>query len=140
MIRTAISPRLAIRTFNMPNCIGSGFGVRWFEPRTPNLERNVSVFFRRVPVAFRFERREGGDEPGTGLAGADDGVHESARGGGVGVRELLAEYRHPRRARRVGVRRFLQLALVQDVDGPFRTHPPDLRARPREVHVGPNVL
>src|SRR5690349_17590225 len=60
MMRTAISPRLAIRIFMKP------------------LERDVPVLLRGVPVPFRLERGQRRDEPGTRLPRMDHRIHEAA--------------------------------------------------------------
>src|SRR5262249_48741715 len=142
MTRTAISPRFAISTFTTSFCHGvhGTHGVRAAAPCHPWLQGNVAVFFRRVLIALGLEAGTGGNQLRPGLARTDHFVDEAARGGGVGVGELLAELRDPFGARRLGIRGLFQLAPVQNVDRALGAHHGDLGARPREVHVGPDML
>ena len=65
---------------------------------------------------------------GAGLARVDDFVDEAARGGDVGVGELLAELLDALGARRLRVGGLVDLALVEDVDRAFGPHHRDLGA------------
>src|SRR5688500_15354988 len=127
MIRTAISPRLAISTLTA---------------RRPGAlsQRDVPVLLRRIAVAFGLEAGERGDQLRARLAGWDHFVDEAARRRDVRVRELLAELRDALGPQRVGIRGSVELALVEDVHRALGPHHRDFRGGPREVHVGPDVL
>src|SRR4051812_33231568 len=90
MMRTAISPRFAMRILFM-GCS----------------ERNVAVLLRGVPVALGLERREPLDQLRTRLPRTDDLVEEPALRGDEWVGELLAVLGDLRGAGRVHVRRRL---------------------------------
>src|SRR5258708_4057657 len=92
MTRTAISPRLATRTFTTLIVCG---------PRGPGelvggvgrvLQRNVAVLLGRVLVALGLEAGQRGDEFRAGLAGGADLVAEPAPPPDLDLRELLAEF------------------------------------------------
>src|SRR5713101_6488501 len=98
-MRTAISPRLAMRTLRM-RVTGGGS------------QRDVAVLARRVAVALVARHVQAGRDLAAGLAGEDLLVHEPAVRGHVGVRELLAELLHLLLAQRIGIGGFGQLAAV----------------------------
>src|SRR5258708_15378587 len=140
MPRTAISPRLATRTFTTLIVCGPRGPCELVGVIGRVLQRNVAVLPGRVLVALGLEAGQCGDEFRAGLAGVDDLVDEPARRRDVGIGELLAEFLDARAARGLRVGGLVDLALVQDVDRPLRPHHRDLRPGPREVHVGANVL
>src|SRR4030095_1901014 len=73
MTRTAISPRLAIRTFITPRAS----------------QRNVAVFLRRVAVALVGAARERRNQLPARGAGLGDLVDQAPGGGEVGVRVVV---------------------------------------------------
>src|SRR5579864_513223 len=108
--------------------------------RTPgfkfNLQRDVSVFLGWVFVALGVQHFEGVDQLLAGLAGLDDGVHESALGGDVGISKSLAKFFDlffanqlaacvAFRFSRVEICGALQFALVNDVHRTFWPHDSD---------------
>ena len=117
MMRTAISPRLAIAD-DLHWCQSGMFAV---------LLRRDCLLSRLV-----LEPGERGDQlRGRVCARLDHFVDEAARRRHVRVGKLLPELGHPLRARRLRVRRRIDLALVQDVDRAFGPHHRDLRASAR---------
>src|SRR5688572_2202385 len=81
------------------------------------LQRDVAVLLGRVAVALGLERPERGNQPGARLPRHDDFVDEAALRRDVRIREFLAILGDPGGARRGGVRRRVDLAFVEDVDG-----------------------
>ena len=115
MIRTAISPRLAIRTFTIAACHRRrclrSVPEPWAADRAAaGSERDVAVLLRRILVALGLEVASAAISLARVWRGLDHFVDEAARGGDVRVGELLAELRdalgaeprpgrRPRRAR-----------------------------------------
>src|SRR5215510_10326158 len=89
MMRTAISPLLAMSTF----CTACGLAGLIAS------ERDVAVFLGWVLVALGVERGEAVDQLRACLVRPDDFVDEAALRRHVGVRELLAVLRNLRGAR-----------------------------------------
>src|SRR5262249_50664071 len=107
MMRTAISPRLAMRIlFNGARA----FGLASVFYR---LERYVAVLLRRVLVALVVEVFQGGNQPPAGIARPDDFVDEATAGRNIRVGELLPELRHLVGASRGRIARRIELPLVQ---------------------------
>src|SRR5687767_15467072 len=100
MTRTAISPRLATRTFLNPNCS----------------QRHVPVLLLRVRVALAGERMERRDEPGPCLPRLDDVVDEAAGRGDIRVRVALDVLRQELGTPGVRVLRLRELLAIEDVD------------------------
>src|SRR5215510_4109414 len=98
MTLTAISPRLAMRTF-IPRCRRVPVQVS-YQP-TQRSKRDVPVLFRRVFVAFGVQVRERDSQLRPGLPRSNDFVDEPALGRGIRVGELLLEFGDALRARRV---------------------------------------
>src|SRR3954452_24463713 len=135
MIRTAISPRFAMRTRR--NGASSAPSLRKDEAGS---ERDVAMLLPRIRVALVGEDLEGTDQAGTSLRWFDHFVDVATRRGDVWIRELrfvgpdktcLLHSRIIRGGDRV---------LEDDVDRTLRAHHGDLGRRPREVHVAANVL
>src|SRR5207302_10352482 len=80
---------------------GVGGGACSSVTSTSVLQRDVAMLLRRIPVSLGGEGRERVDQPGPRVARIDDGVQVAARGGEVGVGELLAVL-HLARLGRVG--------------------------------------
>src|SRR3954468_12240503 len=145
MIRTAISPRLAMRPRRngRPSLRKDG---PWEPPTAAGpsprrgSERDVAMLLARVDVALVGEELEGRDEPGPRLGRPDDGIDVAARGRGIRTRELDAVFLHQARPLRVGIRGGGDLVLEDDRHGAVRAHDRDLRCGPREVHVAADVL
>src|SRR5689334_16454168 len=121
--RSAISPRLAMRTFF-----------------STGLERDVAVLLRRILVALPLQRLQRVNQSRTCVRRIDDVVHVAARGGDVRVRKLLrvlvdALFGCGRRIFRLG-----DLLLEEDLHRALRAHHGDLGGRPRDVVVATNVL
>src|SRR5437867_7616894 len=108
MMRSAISPRLAMRTLaNMQGCHVAG---GWWQvneegrcahgtdsPCQPGtspchlqLQRNIPMLFWRIPVALGLQRLERVDEARTGVARIDDVIQKATARRHIWVRELLA--------------------------------------------------
>src|SRR5438132_12983559 len=102
-MRTAISPRLAMRIFFTGTDSFYFGGVRFTPehdvlegpasagPHAPSSERDVPMLLRRVLIALVFEVLESGNQLATRLSGMNHFVQEAARGGDVRIRELRAE-------------------------------------------------
>src|SRR3954447_2990685 len=89
MIRTAISPRLAMRTRrNGSPSVGPSLckDASPIEPAS-RLQRDVAMLLSRVGVALGREGVEAGDEPRTCLRRPDHVVNVPASGGDVGIGE-----------------------------------------------------
>src|SRR5687768_15037791 len=96
MIRSAISPRLAISTF---------FSIDGSTGSTTS-QRDVAVLLRRIAIALPLKRIEGLDEARTGIARVDDVVEVAASRRDVRVRELLAIFVDLSIRRALGIRTF----------------------------------
>src|SRR5215213_8332215 len=102
MMRTAISPRLAIRILL----------TAWLAAdRVIVSERDVPVLLWRVLVALRLERGEAGDQLRARLVRPDDFVDEPALRRDEWIGELLAIFGHLRGAGRREIARRFELAL-----------------------------
>src|SRR5437773_27371 len=86
------------------------------------LERDVPVFASRVRVAFAGERAQGSYEAGTGLVRKDDVVDVATLRRDVRVREALDILRDQVLAQPVGILRFSEFVLVEDVHRPLGAH------------------
>ena len=80
------------------------------------------------------------DHLGARIARVDDVVDITARRGDVRVREALGVLGGELGALGDGIVGFEQACAVEDVDGGLGTDDGDLALRPREVHVGAQVL
>ena len=103
MIRTAISPRFAMRTRPNGRAPCSVFAQR--RARATASQRDVAMLLRRVRVALVGEDLEGRDQAGPRLRRIDHVVDVAARRGDIRVRELAPRSRRqaarvPRRGRR----------------------------------------
>src|SRR5437660_5252604 len=105
-----------------------------------SLERDVPVLPRWDLFPLRPEHPERLDQLGPGIRGFDHVVDEPTLGRDVGIRELLLVPRDQLCSLRLGVGGVLDLPAEDDVDRTLRAHHRDLRRRPREGHVGPEVL
>src|SRR6185369_5931654 len=112
-IRTAISPRLAIRTRRRG--LGEGMGTRL----SARSERNVPVLLRRVLVALVLQDLERADEARARVLGRDDLVDVAELGGHERVGEGLAVVGDETLALAVAARG-LDLAAEDNVDRAFR--------------------
>src|ERR1700683_1917154 len=101
MMRTAISPRLAMRTF-----------FNWILATILASQRIVSVFFGGIPVALVLEILERRDQLPPRLPRMDHLVHEAAPRRNVRVRELRPELRHLLGARLHRIVGRVQLPLI----------------------------
>src|SRR5262249_7167118 len=137
-MRTAISPRFAIRIFrNIASCGSDGHRPAPAPFRPSGAfhalsQRDVSVFLLGIDVTLRFEGAQGGDDLRAGLGGLDDSVDIAAFGGDVGVRKALAELGNLCLAQELALRlrRALELAAVNNVDRAFRSHHRDFSSGP----------
>src|SRR5512140_1891919 len=84
MMRTAISPRLAIRTLRNGGSVAS---LRKDDARPP-LERDVAMLLLGVAVPLVGQHLECPDQAGSRLRRLDDVIDVAARGGHVRVGEL----------------------------------------------------
>ena len=80
------------------------------------------------------------DQPRPGVARVDHVVDVAPRGGGVRVGELLGVLVDQPRRRRRGISAPGDLVLEQDLDRALGSHHRDLRRRPGQVQVAPDVL
>src|SRR2546427_651957 len=119
-----------------------GLSAAALQKGSGDLQRDVAVFFARVGVAFVFEGAQGGDDFRAGLRRGDDGVNVAALGGDVGIGEALAELGDFFLAEffALAFGRLIEFALIDDVDGAFRTHDGDFRGGPGKVGVGADVF
>src|SRR3954451_8114025 len=135
MIRTAISPRFAMRTRR--NGAASASSLR---KDGAGSERDVAMLLPRIRVALVGEDLEGTDQAGTSLRWFDHFVDVATSGGDIRIREFrfigcnearLLDSRIVGRGDRV---------LEDDVDRTLCAHHRELRGRPRKVPVAANVL
>src|SRR6185312_3547657 len=103
-------------------------------------EWNVAVFLRRIAIAFRAQRLERIDQPGTRVARVDDVVHVAAAGGDVRVRELLAILVDLLVGRIARIARRGDLTAKENLDRAGGPHDGDFRRRPGDVVVAADVL
>src|SRR5690625_104235 len=134
MIRMAISPRLAIRSFFSMRSVVIGHrlwpALQWYIPMLPG----------RVRVPLVLEHIEGVDQARPRLARVDDIIYISSCRRYVGVRELLAVLCLELRGQCLGVIRCCDLSAEEDLDRALRAHHRDLGGRPGEVDITPYVL
>ena len=90
MMRTAISPRLAIRTFLNMAFRSLRLHVRSYDAVTSQLERDIPVLLRRVGVALVLEHFQRIDQARAGFARLDDIVDVTALGRNIRIGEFLA--------------------------------------------------
>src|SRR5258707_12720071 len=121
MMRTAISPRFAIRTLEK-GALRRTSGASSLYKDGAVSERDVPMLLSRVRVALAGEHLQGGDQAGPRLGRLDHVVHIPARGRDVGVRELLLVLGHE--AGSLGDRVFGrgQLVLEDDRDRAVGAH------------------
>src|SRR6185295_11901236 len=111
-----------------------------FRPLANLLERDVAVLARRILVALGLEQLQRLDEPAPGVGGLDHVVDVALLRRDIGVGELRAVFGDQPRPRLLRILRLLDLLLEDDVHRALRAHHRDLRGRPGEVHVPPDVL
>src|ERR1041384_3158831 len=128
LIRTAISPRLAIRIF---------FTEDFYCNR---LQRDVAVLLGRILVALGLETLERRHELPPRLSRLNHFVDEAAARGHERAGKLLTEFLHlfPPPPRRIGRR--VELALVENIDRALGPHHGELSGGPRVIEIGANVL
>src|SRR4051812_11242427 len=107
MIRTAISPRLAISTRAK-----GGPSLRKY-----GSERDVAMLLARVRVGLVGKHLEGADESWSGLGWTDHAVHVTARGGDIRVRELALVVGHEATSFRLRICGLRELVAEDDGDG-----------------------
>src|SRR5688500_6317630 len=118
-----------------------GVHARHHTARTiPALERNVAMLLRRILVALVIERGQRLHQLGARRARQDHFVDVGAFGGDIRARKSLSELRDFLGAHRRRILRLVDLALVENVDRALGAHHRDLRARPRVIEIGANVL
>ena len=94
----------------------------------------------RHRLALAVQAREGAADALAGQAWRDDFVEEPPRGRHVRVGERVPELLDAGRAGHCRVLGALDLTLVEDVHRALRPHHRQFGRRPREVHVGPEML
>src|SRR5689334_7910740 len=143
MIRTAISPRLAIRTRSNGGDSPAP-SLRKDAPRagvsTTDSERDVAMLLPRIRLPLVGQHLERTDEPWARLGRLDDLVDVPAGRGDIRARELGLVRRDQPRSFADGIVRVRDVVLEDDVDRALRSHDRDLRGRPGEVHVATDVL
>ncbi len=100
------------------------------------------MFLAGIGVFLVFEGAERGDDAGASFGGLDDRVDVAALGGNEGIGKAVAEFGDFFLAKlfALGFGNFVELALVDDIYGAFRTHDGDLRGGPGEIGIGSNVF
>src|SRR4029450_3937240 len=101
MMRTAISPRLAMSTLTA-------------HPRGGMSQRDVPVLLGGIAVAFRLQPGERRNQLAARLSRMDHFVDEPAGRGNVRVGELLPELGHPSRTERLRIRGCVARALIEE--------------------------
>src|SRR5262245_7577350 len=92
------------------------------KPANTFLERNVAVLFRGIFIAFGFEHLQRLNELLTGFVRLDYGVDKAALGGDIGIGESVPELVDLLTAHLVTIFSLIEIALVDDIYGAFRTH------------------
>src|SRR4051812_23178249 len=137
MIRTAISPRLAMSRRRKG---GGGPSLRKDVAVPACSERDVAMLLSGICLALRLQHLEGSNHLWPGLGRPDDVVDIATGRGDVRVRELcLVRRNEPATLGRL-VLGSGKLVLVDDVDRTVGAHDGDLGARPCEVDVAADVL
>src|SRR5437868_15432386 len=114
-------------------------------------ERYIPMLLRRVLVAFCVQHFQGVNELLARVTWTNDSIDISPFSGHVRIREAFSKFFdflaalafQNFRALGFGVahlRGTLQLPLVNDIHGSFRTHYGNFGGRPSVVHVSANVL
>src|SRR5262245_50068636 len=139
MIRTAISPRFAMRSFfttepSNPQILKSS------DPQIQVSQRDIPVFLRGVLVALVLEVAQRGDQLAPRFVRTNHFVDEPSPRGDIGVGELLAELGDLLGSHRRRIRGLIELALIENVDGAVWPHYREFRGRPRVVEVGSQML
>ena len=94
----------------------------------------------RILVTFGFEHCQRLDQLLARVARLDNGIHKSALGHDIGIREALAKFFDLFASHLVAIRRGIEFPLVYDVDRALGSHHRDLRGRPRIIHISTDVL
>src|ERR1700689_1784089 len=150
MIRTAISPRLAIRirlNINLPWLPGfytesraRELTARSSRCRRPFSKWNVAVLAGRILFALVGERLQRADQLGTRIMRHDHFIYIAQLGGLERIRESLAIVLGQTRALDDRVFGLGQLVAKKNVDRLLGPHHGDLGARIREVEIAANML
>src|SRR5689334_20475128 len=125
MIRTAISPRLAMSRRRKG---GPWLSLRKDESVPAVSEWDVAMLLSGVRIPLGLEHGEGSDHLRSRFGRANDVVDVAARRGDIWVRELGLVFLHQATSFRGRIFGRCQLVLVDDVDGPLRAHDRDLGA------------
>src|SRR5215212_1706987 len=141
MMRTAISPRLAIRSRrNSGAPMSLRKDGRSVTAAGATSERDVAMLLSRVGVPLRLQHLERTDDARPRLGGPDDVVDVPTPRGDVRVREFRLIRSDEPSALPHRIVRCREFVLVDDVHGALSAHDGNLGRWPGEVDVAADVL